>query len=563
MLRFSTDPAVAERQMDALVFSLTTFGYIDGDFDEAEKGLILDTIRGLVERRVDTGMPDATPEVRADLVARFTKHFHEKFERIDAKVEELFHEPVAKDESRDDFVHAKLKQRCFELFQGFDRDNQEALLESVDELIRADGELHPAELKFRAELAALLETPVEMELLEDISEGPRASVSAPVTVRAEADHPFFQQFEFHYSADPAKIEKQVAADLALVDRMIDTLERRAKAGAGRLGGAKTVGELERGASFLDGHTHVLMPKDGEAHELTVLGDLHGCYSCLKAGVMQARFFEKLEAWKKDPDNHPNPKLVLLGDYIDRGIFSLNGVLRTVMEMATRAPDHVYVLRGNHEYYIEYQGQVYGGVKPAEAINSLKPHLPVDVFRRYMALFDVLPNVLLFDQTLFVHAGIPRDRVIKERWQELSTLNDPDVRFQMMWSDPSAADVIPAALQEQTARFPFGKLQFASFMRRIGCTTLVRGHEKVEEGFRRIYDDDAGLLITLFSAGGRDNRDLPPRSSYRGVTPMGMTLHRARDGETTITPFALDWESFNDPARNAFHKQPPEIAHRVE
>ncbi|MEQ8453744.1 MAG: metallophosphoesterase [Sandaracinaceae bacterium] len=563
MLRFSTDPAVAERQMDALVFSLTTFGYIDGDFDEAEKGLILDTIRGLVERRVDTGMPDATPEVRADLVARFTKHFHEKFERIDAKVEELFHEPVAKDESRDDFVHAKLKQRCFELFQGFDRDNQEALLESVDELIRADGELHPAELKFRAELAALLETPVEMELLEDISEGPRASVSAPVTVRAEADHPFFQQFEFHYSADPAKIEKQVAADLALVDRMIDTLERRAKAGAGRLGGAKTVGELERGASFLDGHTHVLMPKDGEAHELTVLGDLHGCYSCLKAGVMQARFFEKLEAWKKDPDNHPNPKLVLLGDYIDRGIFSLNGVLRTVMEMATRAPDHVYVLRGNHEYYIEYQGQVYGGVKPAEAINSLKPHLPVDVFRRYMALFDVLPNVLLFDQTLFVHAGIPRDRVIKERWQDLSTLNDPDVRFQMMWSDPSAADVIPAALQEQTARFPFGKLQFASFMRRIGCTTLVRGHEKVEEGFRRIYDDDAGLLITLFSAGGRDNRDLPPRSSYRGVTPMGMTLHRARDGETTITPFALDWESFNDPARNAFHKQPPEIAHRVE
>lgn len=563
MLRFSTDPAVAERQMDALVFSLTTFGYIDGDFDEAEKGLILDTIRGLVERRVDTGMPDATPEVRADLVARFTKHFHEKFERIDAKVEELFHEPVAKDESRDDFVHAKLKQRCFELFQGFDRDNQEALLESVDELIRADGELHPAELKFRAELAALLETPVEMELLEDISEGPRASVSAPVTVRAEADHPFFQQFEFHYSADPAKIEKQVAADLALVDRMIDTLAQRAKAGAGRLGGAKTVGELERGASFLDGHTHVLMPKDGEAHELTVLGDLHGCYSCLKAGVMQARFFEKLEAWKKDPDNHPNPKLVLLGDYIDRGIFSLNGVLRTVMEMATRAPDHVYVLRGNHEYYIEYQGQVYGGVKPAEAINSLKPHLPVDVFRRYMALFDVLPNVLLFDQTLFVHAGIPRDRVIKERWQDLSTLNDPDVRFQMMWSDPSAADVIPAALQEQTARFPFGKLQFASFMRRIGCTTLVRGHEKVEEGFRRIYDDDAGLLITLFSAGGRDNRDLPPRSSYRGVTPMGMTLHRARDGETTITPFALDWESFNDPARNAFHKQPPEIAHRVE
>ena len=42
-------------------------------------------------------------------------------------------EPVSKDESRDVFVHAKLKLRCFELFKGFDRGSQEALLETVDE----------------------------------------------------------------------------------------------------------------------------------------------------------------------------------------------------------------------------------------------------------------------------------------------------------------------------------------------------------------------------------------------------------------------------------------------
>ena len=40
MLTFSTDPAVAERQMEALIFSLTTFGYIDGDFDDAEKDVM-------------------------------------------------------------------------------------------------------------------------------------------------------------------------------------------------------------------------------------------------------------------------------------------------------------------------------------------------------------------------------------------------------------------------------------------------------------------------------------------------------------------------------------------
>ncbi|MCA9608210.1 MAG: serine/threonine protein phosphatase [Myxococcales bacterium] len=563
MLSFSSDPKVAERQMDTLIFALTAFGYIDGDFDASEKDLVKKTILELVEHRVDTGMPDATPEVRRDVVERFGQHFVEKFEQIDAQVNDFFLEPVANDEERDTFVHAKLKQRCFELFEKFDRNNQEALLASVDELIAADGELHPAELAFRSELVALLETDDDDLFFDDDVTGEHPAFLPTQQIGAEEDHPFFKQFEFHYSADPAKIEKQIAADLELIERFEAQLSSARGAGEGRLAGKKTVADLDPGDVFLDGWTHVLKPEPGKDYELTVLGDLHGCYSCLKAAVMQTRFFEKVEAFKKDPETQPDPKLILLGDYIDRGIFSLNGVLRTALQMATRAPEHVYVLRGNHEYYVEYKGQVYGGVKPAETINSLKPHLPVDVFRRYRDLFDHLPNVLLFDKTMFVHGGIPRDRTIKERWQDLSTLNDPDVRFQMMWSDPSAASVIPAALQEQTARFPFGKMQFASFMNRLGCRALVRGHEKVTSGFERVYDDEHGMLITVFSAGGAENRDLPENSSYREVTPMALTIRRMADGSTSIEPFEIAWASYNDPERNAFHLRPPEIEHRVE
>jgi hypothetical protein len=261
-------------------------------------------------------------------------------------------------------------------------------------------------------------------------------------------------------------------------------------------------------------------------------------------------------------NNPEPKLVLLGDYIDRGMFSLNGVLRSVIQAFVTAPEHVVVLRGNHEYYLEYKGQIYGGVKPAEAINTLKPHLPVDVFRHYMQLFDALPTMLIFDGVLFVHGGIPRDLMIKERWKDLSTLNDPDIRFQMMWSDPSSADVIPAQLQEQSARFPFGRLQAASFLQRIGCHTLIRGHEKVLAGFERNYDDDDIVLITLFSAGGTTNDDLPEDSSYRDVNPHAMTV-AWQDGELELTPWAIDYETYNDPARNAFFKAPPEIEHKAD
>jgi hypothetical protein len=244
------------------------------------------------------------------------------------------------------------------------------------------------------------------------------------------------------------------------------------------------------------------------------------------------------------------------------MYSLNGVLRTVMQVFATAPDHVYVLRGNHEYYVEFKGQIYGGVKPAEAINTLKPHLSLDVFRHYMKLFDAMPNVLLFDRTMFVHAGIPRDRLVKERWKDLSSLDDPDLRFQMMWSDPSSADVIPAELQEQSARFPFGRMQAAAFLQRMGCHTLVRGHEKVNAGFARTYHDDQVTLVTLFSAGGATNDDLPPDSGYRTVTPMAMTV-TLRDGVVDMTPWKIDYETYNDPERNAFFKMPPEIEHRAD
>ena len=122
-------------------------------------------------------------------------------------------------------------------------------------------------------------------------------------------------------------------------------------------------------------------------------------------------------------------------------------------------------------------------------------------------------------------------------------------------------MIPAALQEQSARFPFGRLQCLAFLQWLGCHTLVRGHEKVEEGFRKAYDDEEQLVITVFSAGGHDNDDLPADSGYRSVTPMAMTL-RFKDGKSKITPWRIDYHAYNDPERNAFFQTAPEIAHKA-
>ncbi|MBL9020138.1 MAG: serine/threonine protein phosphatase [Myxococcales bacterium] len=563
MLTFSQNPDVAESQMNAIIFYLTAFGYIDGEFDFTEKTFVRIYIRQLVTARAKHAMPDADAKTRDEIVNKFVAHFHEVFEQIDHSVRELFTEAVADGEDVEKFVYAKLKLRSYEIFQSFDRENQNELLSTIDELIYADGSVHPAEKKFRDELEALLDStstlsPADIEILRDQN---KVAIAPPVPgARPRVDdHPFFAKFEQHYSADPDRIKQQIDADLDLMHRFTTKLNEQRLAGTNKLAGRTSIADFAGEKPFLDGHVYVHPAAEGQVYELTVLGDLHGCYSCLKGALLQADFFAKLEAWRLDRKK-PEPKLILLGDYIDRGMFSYNGVLRAVMQLYLQAPEHVFPLRGNHEYYIEYRGRIYGGVKPAEAINTLIGHMPGEVFAEYMKMFEELPNMLFFDDLMFVHAGIPRDVDIKGKLKDMAALNDPDLRFQMLWSDPSTADYIPDDLQAQNARFPFGKLQFEAFMQKLGCSMLVRGHEKVDAGIRTMYSD-ATSLITLFSAGGADNNDLPEDSSYRTVTPMAATI-RLENGTAQVTPWLIDYARFNDPKRNRFFATPPEIEHKV-
>src|SRR5690349_14966227 len=100
MQTFSRDPVVAERQMNAIIFYLTTFGHIDGDFDASERSFVRNYIEALVERRVNTAGQTLTPEVQRDLVRKYTAHFHEVFEGIDHEVKELFSEAVSHEENQ-------------------------------------------------------------------------------------------------------------------------------------------------------------------------------------------------------------------------------------------------------------------------------------------------------------------------------------------------------------------------------------------------------------------------------------------------------------------------------
>jgi hypothetical protein len=269
--------------------------------------------------------------------------------------------------------------------------------------------------------------------------------------------------------------------------------------------------------------------------------------------MQSDFMNRAMLHMKDPDNHPDVRLVLLGDYIDRGYYSIEGVLRTIMYLYSTMPSRVIALRGNHEFFLNRDGIVMSAVRPAEAIRQWLRRDTMDQFSAYRRLFIKLPTMLMFGKTLFVHGGIPRDATIDELYEGLSSLNHHRMRFEMMWSDPSTVPYVPPAVQADSVRFAFGQLQFDQFMARIGADTLIRGHQQVDEGFRemRIGDKD---LVTLFSSGGADNPDLPEDSHYRDVTPMALTV-TWEDGEYNAVPWEIDYKTFSVPSRNGFLRQP--------
>ncbi len=548
---FSSDPEVAKRQMLAVVFMLTAFGHADGKFDLAEKRFVQEKIAELVEKRMLEAVPD--PLARHAQTDRVIEKFQRVAATINRELVGLFSESVAEGESQEEFIQAKLTLRCFELLHPFEESAREVLFEIVDDFILADGVAHPAEEKLRDDLKRLLAEPMEItefEILEEESTAHVRLAEERSLTPAADNHPFFTRMERAYPSDQMGFAQYAMNDVELVGKVRATLQKQRALGAGRLTGVQNFTEFAGQTPFLDGHVYVLPPDPNTEYELIVLGDLHGCYSCLKAALMQTDFLAKVQAHSNNPSGSPDTRLVLLGDYIDRGRFSYDGILRAAMQLYVTVPDSVYMLRGNHEYYLEHQGRILAPVRPAEGMMNLSGIAGDGFFKEYMQMFEELPTALAFDHMFFAHAGIPRDASLRDKWSDLSSLNDPDLRFEMMWSDPSDTEAVPDELQKKVARFGYGTAQFRSFMKRIGCSTMVRGHERITEGFRVTYEFPEASLYTLFSAGGERCLDLPETSNYREVTPRALSI-RWKDGVSTVTPFAIDWARYNDPSRNRF------------
>lgn len=549
--RLQVDGEGSERQLQAVLFALVTLGYVDGSFDPEEREVIEETIGELVDSWIgEPGVYDLLdPELVASIKGYEKRQLFDALGAMDRSLARLMATEVGAEENREGFISSRLLLGCFEVLTALDAQQRRALLGLVDRLIAADGVIHPAELRFREALVS--------SLVEHPSPPPRSRDTPfhfevqrePIPLAAPFQHPLLDEIERPYPTAARALRKAAEADIRLMERAMATLQDLRGSGWGRLNGVPRIDALEGQEPFVDTLVYVFPPAPTRRTDYIIVGDLHGCYGCLKAVLAQTDFFGRVQRYRRDPAQHPDVRLILLGDYLDRGRWAFEGVVRLVLRLFVEYPEHVVPLVGNHEWLIEKGPSILSSVAPADALTRWSGQLPRAFFPTAKALFDQLASVVLIDRIVVVHGGVPRDEVM-DTWPGLAGFNQAAVRFQMCWSDPVMLAKVSREMQASTQRFAFGMDQLVAFLDAVGARVMIRGHEKVATGFRAEYDDGWYRLFTVFSAGGFNNLDLPESLDYRYVQPSFLLLEE-RAGRFVLNPVRIAWERFNDRSTNRY------------
>ncbi|XP_053993460.1 uncharacterized protein LOC128884241 [Hylaeus volcanicus] len=230
-----------------------------------------------------------------------------------------------------------------------------------------------------------------------------------------------------------------------------------------------------------------------ASPITIVGDIHGQYYDLI----------KLLEVGGDPEV---VQYVFLGDYVDRGSFSIEVILLLYTLKLCR-PHDVWLLRGNHECR---QMTVFFNFRE-ECIYKYD----LSVYYAFMESFDTLPLAAVIDNKLLcVHGGLSPDLHHLNQINAINRFREPPragIFCDLLWSDPIDQDKIPVGSVSNDPFIPndvrgcsffFGYEAALEFLQKNHLLSIVRAHEAQLEGFK-LHKANAGsgfpTVITIFSA----------------------------------------------------------------
>lgn len=212
--------------------------------------------------------------------------------------------------------------------------------------------------------------------------------------------------------------------------------------------------------------------------LIICGDIHG------------QLYDLFKLFKISGGPQSN-RYLFLGDYVDRGYYSLETFLYLVL-LKLKFPDHIYLLRGNHE--CRQVNQLYGFYDECMTVYG-----HTGIYRMANEVFDLLPIAAHIDNSIFcVHGGLSPD--IKHI-DQISLIDRQDELpaagpfADLTWSDPY--DIETWEPNQRGAGWLFGIRPTHEFCQNNKLELICRAHQIAMSGYQ--YHFGETQLVTVWSA----------------------------------------------------------------
>lgn len=211
--------------------------------------------------------------------------------------------------------------------------------------------------------------------------------------------------------------------------------------------------------------------------VTVCGDIHG------------QFYDLMELFEIG-GRPPDTNYLFMGDYVDRGYYSLETV-SLLVTLKVRYPDRITILRGNHES--RQITQVYGFYD-----ECLRKYGNANVWKFFTDLFDYLPLTALVEKQIFcLHGGLSPQIDSLDHIMALDRVQEVPHEGPMcdlLWSDPD--DRCGWGISPRGAGYTFGQDLSGQFNHTNGLSLVSRAHQLVMEGYNWGHEKN---VVTIFSA----------------------------------------------------------------
>lgn len=204
----------------------------------------------------------------------------------------------------------------------------------------------------------------------------------------------------------------------------------------------------------------------EAKKIIFVGDTHGDWEASR---------EVIKDYLR-----PGNKIVFLGDYVDRGLYSKEN-LDFLLETRVKNPNQVYLLQGNHE------GHHILGFSPADFWKSLSK----EEYEKYCSIVEKFPLAVITEDIIALHGVLPDVKNLKEINQIKA---GSEGWFQICWGDFVEQPRGYLGINPLTGRPEFGKDWFLELMERFNKKILIRSHQPTAPKF--MFDD---RCLTIFTS----------------------------------------------------------------